>query len=188
MRSSERSERPCWVCYPRHTHGVPKKTNGIHLKFDNWIFSEMVGWLWLSLWTSLLASLHLCQSAVANAGPFPLHPSVDDVPVAKEYWFETDWEAFLFSGVHILVANCFERGCTLVTGYFGSPPRDVRQHTYDEYLCVNIFFFFPPPFLLLRLSSQSITEYNGAAMCAMVGKNCVAIASDTRLGIQVRTA
>lgn len=34
---------------------------------------------------------------------------------------------------------------------------------------------------------QSITEYNGAAMCAMVGKNCVAIASDTRLGIQAQT-
>eukprot|EP00040_Diaphanoeca_grandis_P038871 m.257579 g.257579 ORF g.257579 m.257579 type:complete len:205 (-) comp35439_c0_seq1:364-978(-) len=34
---------------------------------------------------------------------------------------------------------------------------------------------------------MSITEYNGAAMCAMVGKNCVAIASDTRLGIQAQT-
>ncbi|KAJ1656613.1 proteasome core particle subunit beta 3 [Dispira simplex] len=31
---------------------------------------------------------------------------------------------------------------------------------------------------------MSIMEYNGAAVVAMVGKNCVAIASDTRLGQQ----
>jgi len=30
-------------------------------------------------------------------------------------------------------------------------------------------------------------EYNGAAMVAMVGKNCVAIASDTRFGVQHQT-
>ena len=30
-------------------------------------------------------------------------------------------------------------------------------------------------------------EYNGAAVLAMIGKNCVAIASDTRLGIQGQT-
>lgn len=34
---------------------------------------------------------------------------------------------------------------------------------------------------------MSITEYNGAAMCAMTGKGCVAIASDTRLGVQAQT-
>jgi len=34
---------------------------------------------------------------------------------------------------------------------------------------------------------MSIMEYNGAAMCAMVGKGCVAIASDTRLGSQAQT-
>ena len=31
---------------------------------------------------------------------------------------------------------------------------------------------------------QSIMEYNGSAIVAMVGKNCVAIASDHRLGSQ----
>ena len=30
-------------------------------------------------------------------------------------------------------------------------------------------------------------EYNGAAMVAMVGKDCVAIAADRRLGIQAQT-
>lgn len=30
-------------------------------------------------------------------------------------------------------------------------------------------------------------EYNGAAIVAMVGKECVAIASDLRLGIQAQT-
>ena len=34
---------------------------------------------------------------------------------------------------------------------------------------------------------QSITSYNGAAMVAMVGKDCVAIASDLRLGVQAQT-
>jgi 20S proteasome subunit beta 3 len=30
-------------------------------------------------------------------------------------------------------------------------------------------------------------QYNGGAVVAMVGKNCVAIASDTRLGVQALT-
>ena len=34
---------------------------------------------------------------------------------------------------------------------------------------------------------MSILEYNGAAIIAMSGKNCVAIASDNRLGIQYQT-
>eukprot|EP00039_Didymoeca_costata_P018237 m.332686 g.332686 ORF g.332686 m.332686 type:complete len:205 (-) comp16989_c0_seq1:187-801(-) len=34
---------------------------------------------------------------------------------------------------------------------------------------------------------MSITEYNGAALVAMKGKNCVAIASDTRLGVRAQT-
>ncbi|KNC71897.1 hypothetical protein SARC_15557, partial [Sphaeroforma arctica JP610] len=33
----------------------------------------------------------------------------------------------------------------------------------------------------------SIMSYNGAAIIAMVGKDCVAIASDTRLGVQAQT-
>ena len=34
---------------------------------------------------------------------------------------------------------------------------------------------------------QSIMEYNGAAIVAMIGKDCVAIAADRRLGIQAQT-
>eukprot|EP00035_Acanthoeca_spectabilis_P035064 m.32311 g.32311 ORF g.32311 m.32311 type:complete len:205 (-) comp7036_c1_seq1:68-682(-) len=34
---------------------------------------------------------------------------------------------------------------------------------------------------------MSISDYNGVSMCAMTGKNCVAIASDTRLGAQAQT-
>ena len=35
--------------------------------------------------------------------------------------------------------------------------------------------------------TQSILEYNGAGIVAMVGKECVAIAADRRLGIQAQT-
>jgi len=34
---------------------------------------------------------------------------------------------------------------------------------------------------------MSIMEYNGGAVVAMTGKNCVAIASDTRFGVQAQT-
>ncbi|KAF2551821.1 hypothetical protein F2Q68_00035406 [Brassica cretica] len=34
---------------------------------------------------------------------------------------------------------------------------------------------------------MSIFEYNGSAVVAMVGKNCFAIASDRRLGVQLQT-
>lgn len=34
---------------------------------------------------------------------------------------------------------------------------------------------------------QSILEYNGAAIIAMKGRECVAIASDRRFGIQAQT-
>ena len=34
---------------------------------------------------------------------------------------------------------------------------------------------------------MSIFDYNGNAMVAMAGKNCIAIASDTRLGVQLQT-
>ena len=40
----------------------------------------------------------------------------------------------------------------------------------------QIFFFF-----------QSIMAYNGAAVVAMKGKDCVAIAADRRFGIQAQT-
>ena len=45
------------------------------------------------------------------------------------------------------------------------------------------------PLLPLALSHpalQSIDTYNGSALVAMVGKNCVAIASDRRFGIQAQ--
>uniref|UniRef100_A0A6N2LW78 Proteasome subunit beta n=1 Tax=Salix viminalis TaxID=40686 RepID=A0A6N2LW78_SALVM len=34
---------------------------------------------------------------------------------------------------------------------------------------------------------MSIFEYNGSAIVAMVGKNCFAIASDRRLGVNLQT-
>lgn len=34
---------------------------------------------------------------------------------------------------------------------------------------------------------MSILQYNGGAIIAMTGKDCVAIASDTRLGMQQQT-
>jgi 20S proteasome alpha/beta subunit len=37
------------------------------------------------------------------------------------------------------------------------------------------------------VSAMSIFEYNGSALVAMVGKNCFAIASDRRLGVQLQT-
>ena len=42
-------------------------------------------------------------------------------------------------------------------------------------LVKNLFFF------------QSIMSYNGAAIMAMKGKECVAIAADRRFGIQAQT-
>merc|ERR1712086_969652 len=45
-----------------------------------------------------------------------------------------------------------------------------------------------PPYRNLRPSAtMSIMEYNGAAVVAMVGKDCVAIASDRRFGVQAQT-
>jgi 20S proteasome subunit beta 3 len=41
--------------------------------------------------------------------------------------------------------------------------------------------------LLLRSSNMSIFEYNGAAIVAMAGKQCVAIGSDLRFGVQLST-
>ena len=42
--------------------------------------------------------------------------------------------------------------------------------------------------VLIKISLvMSILEYNGAAVIAMIGFNCVAIASDKRLGIQAQT-
>jgi 20S proteasome subunit beta 3 len=37
------------------------------------------------------------------------------------------------------------------------------------------------------LRAPQIFEYNGSAVVAMVGKNCFAIASDRRLGVQLQT-
>ena len=43
-----------------------------------------------------------------------------------------------------------------------------------------------PPHLSPQLC-QSIMEYNGSAIVAMTGKDCVAIAADRRLGAQAQT-
>ena len=40
---------------------------------------------------------------------------------------------------------------------------------------------------MLQFYFQSILAYNGGAIVAMKGKNCVAIASDKRFGIQAQT-
>uniref|UniRef100_K3YV30 Proteasome subunit beta n=2 Tax=Setaria italica TaxID=4555 RepID=K3YV30_SETIT len=45
----------------------------------------------------------------------------------------------------------------------------------------------PPPPLTTSPPAMSIFEYNGSAVVAMVGKNCFAIASDRRLGVQLQT-
>lgn len=37
------------------------------------------------------------------------------------------------------------------------------------------------------LAPQQITSYNGSALVAMLGKNCFAIASDRRLGVNFQT-
>lgn len=49
------------------------------------------------------------------------------------------------------------------------------------YLCFVFLGVFTFDLLL------QITEYNGSALVAMVGKNCFAIASDRRLGVQLQT-
>lgn len=41
--------------------------------------------------------------------------------------------------------------------------------------------------LFLSLVVKSILQYNGGAVIAMAGKNCVAICSDLRLGAQAQT-
>ncbi len=44
-----------------------------------------------------------------------------------------------------------------------------------------------PEFSVGYVLLQSIMEYNGAAIVAMIGKDCVAIAADKRLGVQAQT-
>ena len=41
--------------------------------------------------------------------------------------------------------------------------------------------------LVFLFAMQSIMEYNGAAVVAMIGKDCVAIGTDRRLGVQAQT-
>jgi 20S proteasome subunit beta 3 len=50
---------------------------------------------------------------------------------------------------------------------------------------ISIFGTFPP--IIKSIPKMSITEYNGGGLVAMVGKNCVAIASDRRYGIRNQT-
>ena len=44
-----------------------------------------------------------------------------------------------------------------------------------------------PVELIVFYLFQSIMSYNGGAICAMKGKDCVAIAADKRFGIQAQT-
>ncbi|TVU08286.1 hypothetical protein EJB05_41686, partial [Eragrostis curvula] len=84
-----------------------------------------------------------------------------------------------------------------------------QQASLDDLLAhqeAQLELISPPPSLLLQLPSlpvasasvasssisssapaMSIFEYNGSAVVAMVGKNCFAIASDRRLGVQLQT-
>jgi 20S proteasome alpha/beta subunit len=39
--------------------------------------------------------------------------------------------------------------------------------------------------LFMRLDEKSILQYNGGCVVAMAGKECIAIASDRRLGVQL---
>jgi hypothetical protein len=45
----------------------------------------------------------------------------------------------------------------------------------------------PARLQLIHLGVHQIFEYNGAAIVAMAGKECVAIGSDLRLGVQFQT-
>lgn len=41
--------------------------------------------------------------------------------------------------------------------------------------------------IILKVFQANPFEYNGSAVVAMIGKDCVAIAADRRLGIQAQT-
>lgn len=75
-----------------------------------------------------------------------------------------------------------------------------RGETYKPFLSchgeVKKLFIWTSTFALLEIAyisiwvfifCQSILEYNGAAIIAMKGRDCVAIASDRRFGIQAQT-
>ena len=61
------------------------------------------------------------------------------------------------------------------------PKQGFQQFKISEYIEIaqfsNFFHLFSP---------QSIMSYNGGAVMAMRGKNCVAIAADRRFGIQAQ--
>jgi 20S proteasome alpha/beta subunit len=46
----------------------------------------------------------------------------------------------------------------------------------------NLDFVFP---FCVRAMMKSILQYNGGCVVAMAGKECIAIASDRRLGVQL---
>ena len=54
--------------------------------------------------------------------------------------------------------------------------------TFGQHGSLDLVLCFSP--VLTIFVSQSIMEYNGGSVIAMVGKDCVAIASDLRLGNQ----
>jgi len=61
------------------------------------------------------------------------------------------------------------------------------HHRIESNLLLDFFFDFRSPSQLISDATMSIMSYNGSAMVAMTGKNCVAIASDMRFGVQQQT-
>jgi 20S proteasome alpha/beta subunit len=59
------------------------------------------------------------------------------------------------------------------------------QITFIEARVYNLHLYCG--FIVEIKQTMSIFEYNGSALVAMVGKNCFAIASDRRLGVQLQT-
>lgn len=80
------------------------------------------------------------------------------------------------------ICNCFK--ATWLPGKNGEIWFDCMRDLENRHLFICSSFVCLP---LLSFSVQSIMEYNGAAILAMAGKDCVGICSDSRLGNQAQT-
>jgi 20S proteasome subunit beta 3 len=67
------------------------------------------------------------------------------------------------------------------------PREGQRLTTKHKPTSIDRLLLLQQQLLLLATTTMSILEYNGSAMIAMTGKNCVGIATDRRLGIQLQT-
>lgn len=63
--------------------------------------------------------------------------------------------------------------------FFHKSPTFSRLWNPNFFMLLHLFF--------LILVGWQVFEYNGSAIVAMVGKNCFAIASDRRLGVNLQT-